>query len=104
MFVFRSDAAPDIMMFGEVAKRMLEIIGKEPGERGVITVHRCRKPSPGCAPPSRRTRRATAPTARRRTTSPPTPGTAGQPCPAGDSFVEQLELSLQRGKPVLWGV
>ncbi|MBL8488309.1 MAG: DUF1840 family protein, partial [Rhodocyclaceae bacterium] len=38
MFVFRSEAAPDIMMFGEVAKRLLELIGKEAGDRGVITV------------------------------------------------------------------
>lgn len=35
--IFRSKAAADVIMFGDVAKRLLEIIGKEP-DRGIITV------------------------------------------------------------------
>ena len=38
MIIFRSDAGADVMMFDDVALRMLETIGKKGGERGVITV------------------------------------------------------------------
>lgn len=38
MIVFRSDAAADIMMFDDVAKSMMEIIGREFSTRGIITV------------------------------------------------------------------
>ncbi|MBI4998875.1 MAG: DUF1840 family protein, partial [Rhodocyclales bacterium] len=38
MIVFRSDAAADIMMFDDVAKRMMEIIGREFSTRGIITI------------------------------------------------------------------
>jgi hypothetical protein len=38
MIVFRSDAAADIMMFDDVAKRMMEIVGREFSTRGIITV------------------------------------------------------------------
>jgi hypothetical protein len=38
MIVFRSDAAADIMMFDDVAKRMMEIMGREFSTRGIITV------------------------------------------------------------------
>ncbi|MDR2000486.1 MAG: DUF1840 domain-containing protein, partial [Zoogloeaceae bacterium] len=38
MIVFRSDAAADIMMFDDVAKRMMEIIGRAFSQRGIITV------------------------------------------------------------------
>jgi hypothetical protein len=35
---FKSGACADVMMFGDVAKQMMEIIGKEFGARGVISV------------------------------------------------------------------
>ena len=38
MITFQSQAAGDVMMFGEVAKQMLRIIGKEPADKGIITV------------------------------------------------------------------
>jgi hypothetical protein len=38
MIVFRSDAAADIMMFDDVGKRMLEIMGREFSTRGIFTV------------------------------------------------------------------
>jgi hypothetical protein len=37
LVVFRSKAAGEIYMFEETARRMFEIIGKEPTPRGVIT-------------------------------------------------------------------
>lgn len=38
LVTFQSDAYGDVMMFGDVARQMLEIIGKDSAERGVVTV------------------------------------------------------------------
>ncbi len=35
---FKSAASADLIYFGDVAKRLMELIGKEPSERGIITV------------------------------------------------------------------
>lgn len=37
LLIFRSRAASEIIMHADNAQRLLEIIGKTPGERGVIT-------------------------------------------------------------------
>jgi hypothetical protein len=38
LVVFRSRAAGEIFMFAETAERIFQIIGRDPAERGVITV------------------------------------------------------------------
>lgn len=38
LITFRSQASGDIMMFGDVARQMLRIVGKEPADKGIITV------------------------------------------------------------------
>jgi hypothetical protein len=38
LITFRSQASGDVMMFSEVAKQMLRIIGKEPADKGIVTV------------------------------------------------------------------
>lgn len=38
MITFKSGVCADVMMFSEVAKQMVEIMGKTLGQRGVITV------------------------------------------------------------------
>jgi hypothetical protein len=38
LITFRSRASGDVMMFGDVAGQMLKIIGKEPADKGIITV------------------------------------------------------------------
>lgn len=35
---FQSQAAGDVIMFGDVARRMMEIMGKEPAAKGIVTV------------------------------------------------------------------
>lgn len=37
LITFRSEASGDVMMFGDVAKQMLRIIGKEPADNGIVT-------------------------------------------------------------------
>ena len=36
--IFQSQAAGDVMMFGDVAYKMMEIIGKEAVAKGIVTV------------------------------------------------------------------
>jgi hypothetical protein len=38
LIVFKSKAAGDVMMFGDVAMRLMEIMGKAAGEKGIVTV------------------------------------------------------------------
>ena len=38
LVIFKSGVCADVMMFGDVAKQMMEIIDKELGARGVISV------------------------------------------------------------------
>jgi hypothetical protein len=38
VITFRSQAAGDVMMFDDVARRMMELMGKEAAERGIVTV------------------------------------------------------------------
>ncbi len=35
---FKSAACADVIYFGDVAKRMLELMGKEAGDKGIVTV------------------------------------------------------------------
>jgi hypothetical protein len=35
---FQSPASGDVIMFGDVAQRMMKIMGKEPTDKGIVTV------------------------------------------------------------------
>ncbi len=37
LIVFKAQGAADVLMFGEVAFALMEIMGKQPGERGIVT-------------------------------------------------------------------
>ncbi len=36
--IFKSDAAGDVIMFGDVAHRLMKIMGKEVTDKGIVTV------------------------------------------------------------------
>lgn len=38
IITFKSPASGDVIMFGDVAKRMMQIMGKEMNDKGIITV------------------------------------------------------------------
>jgi len=38
LITFKSAAAGDVIMFGDVAMRMMEIMGKDPDAKGIVTV------------------------------------------------------------------
>lgn len=109
MVKFHSLAAGEILMFGDVARRLMELMGKEPAERGVVTVDQL----PGAVA---RLKAAIAEDKTRRAGQHDEDLPADEPNGEGSTrpyvnlaqralpLVELLERSLEREKPVLWGV
>jgi len=104
MITFQSEVGPDVMMFDEVAKRMLAILAKEPTARGVITVEQL---------PQAIARLEAAIAADHAAAHPPQEdddeveqGQGGRISLSQRALplLELLRISLARGKPVLWGV
>lgn len=103
LITFKSKASGDVIMFGDVAKRLLEIMGKAPDDKGIITVEqlpealaRLRK----AAEDDRKVQREVQ--------------GEEEPQRSGGGFVslsqravpliELLEWSVKKGVPVTWGV
>ncbi|HEX8989045.1 MAG TPA: DUF1840 domain-containing protein [Rhodocyclaceae bacterium] len=103
MITFRSEVGPDIMMFNDVAHQMMQLMGKEQTDRGVVTVEQL----PGSI-------------ARLKTAAALDKAQHGDPLNDEDEeseaarpvglaqravpLIELLEISLARQKPVTWGV
>jgi hypothetical protein len=106
MITFQSQAAGDVMMFGDVAKQMLRIIGKEPADKGIITV--AQLPAAIAA-----LKEAIAADKAPRTEHSASGQAETEPDGGQDLFVsssqrarpllELFEWSLKDEKPVLWG-
>lgn len=104
MITFQSDASGDVMMFDEVAHRMMDIMGKEHTQRGVVTVEQM----PECIA------RLKAAIAEDRARARGNPGNEGEEetgvaarvslAQRAIPLIELLERSLEREKPVLWGL
>ena len=107
MIVFRSDAAADIMMFDDVARRMMDIMGREFSTRGILTVEQLPEAIA-------RLRAAIADGRARHAGEYDQPETeavhgGGQRAYVGLGqravpLVEMFEYSLKAGKPVMWGI
>jgi hypothetical protein len=106
MITFQSDASGDVMMFDEVAHRMMDLIGKEHTQRGVITVEQM----PECI--ARLKAAIAEDRAQARAQAKPQDDEAEETGVAARvslaqraiPLVELLERSLEREKPVLWGL
>lgn len=107
MIVFRSDAAADIMMFDDVAERMMTIMGREASARGIITVEQL----PAAIA---KLRAAIAEDRAAHAGGRDTPETEAAPGGGQRAYVglaqravplvEMFEYSLRAGKPVMWGI
>jgi hypothetical protein len=104
MITFQSDASGDVMMFDDIAHRMMDIMGKDKTGRGVITVEQM----PDCIARLKaviaedRARAGDKPQGEEEEET----GVAARVSLAQRALplLELLERSLQREKPVLWGV
>lgn len=98
MIVFQSEVGADVMMFDEVAQRMMELMGKEKSVRGVVTVEQM--------PEAIAALRAAI--AQDKATHGGDEGEEAAPrvslTQRAVPLIELLEISLARGKPVMWGV
>jgi hypothetical protein len=107
MITFRSQAAADVMMFDDVARRMMELMGKEVAERGIVTVDQL----PDAIA---RLREAIAADRAAHTGEYDRPEFEEVPDGAKRAYVglasravpllQLLEYSLKDDKPVMWGV
>jgi hypothetical protein len=109
MIVFRSQAAADIMMFDDVAKRMMAVMGKEESARGIITIEQLPEAIA-------RLKAAIAADKALHAGEQPEDQPDSEPTPSGGKrpyvgfarravpLVELLEYSLRDEKPVMWGV
>lgn len=109
MIVFRSQAAGDVMMFDDVAKRMMAVMGKEESARGIVTVEQLPE---AIARLKEAIAKDKAHHAGEREEDRPdmeaTPG-GGKRAYVGFAqravpLVELLEYSLRDDKPVMWGI
>jgi hypothetical protein len=104
MITFQSDASGDVMMFDDIAHRMMELMGKDKSGRGVITVEQM----PECIARLKAAIAEDRARARggKQGEEEEESGVAARVSLAQRALplVELLERSLAREKPVLWGV
>jgi uncharacterized small protein (DUF1192 family) len=109
LITFRSQASGDVMMFDDVARHMLRIIGKEPADKGIITVAQLPDAIAalkGAIAADKAERPERSASGRVSTETEPDSGqdlfvSASQ---RAQPLLEQLEWSLKADKPVLWDV
>lgn len=101
MIVFQSEVGADVMMFDDVAQRMMELMGKEKAARGVVTVQQMPEAIAAL-------RAAIAQDKAAHGGGGDGDGKEGAPrvslTQRAVPLIELLEISLARGKPVMWGV
>lgn len=101
MIVFQSEVGADVMMFDEVAQRMMELMGKEKSVRGVVTVEQMPEAIAAL-------RAAIAQDKATHGGGDDGDGKEGAPrvslTQRAVPLIELLEISHARGKPVMWGV
>lgn len=109
LVIFQSQAAGDVIMFGDVAYRMMEVMGKAPEPRGIVTVEQIPEAVARlkAALAADRTHHAEI-AAREEPEFEKTPDGSERPkislTQRAIPLIELLELSLKNGKPVVWGV
>lgn len=106
---FQSDASGDVIMFGDVAHKMMELMGKEPGAQGIVTVEQLPEALA-------RLRAAVAADKARLAALSEDERPEFEQAPDGQKrafvsltqraapLIELLEWSLKKQKPVMWGL
>lgn len=106
MIIFQSDASGDVMMFKDVAQRMMKIMGKDVSERGVITIGQMPECIASLKAAIAEDRAKARVQANPHDEEAEETGVAARVSLAQRAIplVELLERSLEREKPVLWGL
>lgn len=110
---FQSAAAGDVIMFGDVAHRMMGIMGKEASDKGIVTVEELPDAIARLRAAIAEDKAQTQPAAvadedRPQTEPDPNSQTGERPfvslAQRGVPLLELLELALKKKKPVVWGM
>ena len=106
---FKSAATADVIYFGDVARRMMELIGKEPTDKGIVSVEQLpaaiARIKTAIAEDKERHRQHVLDEEPKTETS-----ASGGSRPAVSltqravPLLDMLEYSLKEKKPVVWGV
>lgn len=109
IITFQSPASGDVIMFGDVAKRMMALMGKEPTDKGIVTVEQLPEAIGRLKAAIEEDRQARA--GRTPEELPQTEkaeGGGSRPYVTLSQralpLLELLEWSLKKRKPVVWGV
>jgi hypothetical protein len=107
--IFKSAACADTIYFGDVAKRMMELIGKEVSDKGIVTVEQLPEAIARIKAAIEEDKAA-----HRKQIQEDEPGTEGDGrggqrprvtlTQRALPLLEMLERSLKEKKPVVWGV
>lgn len=103
LVTFKARDVGDIMMFGDVAQRMLEIMGKETGARGIVTVEQLPEALARLkqAVEADRARGRAAPAQEEKEEAAKVTVSLAQ---RAVPLIELLERALKHAVPVTWGV
>lgn len=106
---FKSAAAGDVIMFADVAQRMMQIMGKEASGQGIVTVEQLPKAITRLRAAIAEDRAQLAAVAEEdRPQTEPAPGNGKRPfvslAQRAVPLLELLEWALKKKKPVVWGV
>lgn len=111
---FQSAAAGDVIMFGDVAQRLMGIMGKEASDKGIVTVEQlpeaiARLKAAIAEDKTQRAQRAAVADADGPQSEPdPNSQTGQRPfvslAQRAVPLLELLEFALKKKKPVVWGV
>lgn len=108
IITFKSAAAGDVIMFGDVAKRMMQTMGREPAEQGILTVEQLPTAIERLKAAIAEDKARLA--AMREEDRPQSePGTTGERpfvslYQRAVPLLELLEWAQKKSKPVMWGV
>lgn len=111
LFTFKSGAGADVIMFGDVAKKLVAILGKDPADaKGIVTVEQL----PGAIARLRAAidedkARQAGQAQDQDEDEEPDPERSGMAAPVSLAqrawpLLDLLELSQKEGVPVIWGV
>lgn len=110
LVTFKSDAAADVIMLGEPAKRLIAVLGKDPDNpKGIVTVAQLPEAIERLkAAIAEDKARHTAPTEDEEAAA-AEEGKTGMAAPVGLAqrawpLLDMLEYSRKEGVPVVWGV
>jgi hypothetical protein len=105
IITFKSRATADTIMFGDIAKELLTLMGKSFDARGIITLEQL----PGAIAALKNAARASREALREQTAPDEDENGDAAPTPAPVSLaqratplIEQLERSLSASQPVIW--